>query len=280
MTHILLTGSTGFIGRQVLRDLLSNDLKVSIVVRSDAQFPKEVHQVFRTTDLFCSPDDFWVEAFRGVDVFLHIAWYVEPGDYLNSVENLTCMSGTMRIAKLAAEAGVKRFVGIGTCFEYDLETGYLSTSTPLRPNSVYGASKAGTYLALSQYLPRKNVSFVWCRLFYIYGEGEDPRRLAAYVRSRISAGKSVEIRSGDLIRDYMDVNEVGKQITEVVVSNIEGAVNICSGSPITVGNFALRIATECGKPELLILRNSSENSDDPVCVIGKPSLQQTNRKIT
>ena len=280
MTHILLTGSTGFIGRQVLRELLSNGLKVSIVVRSDAHTSKEVYQVFRTKDLFCSPDNFWTKAFRGVDVFMHIAWYVEPGEYLNSVENLTCMAGTVRLAKLAAEAGVKRFVGIGTCFEYDLGAGYLTTSTPLRPKSVYGASKAGTYLALSQYLPRKNVSFVWCRLFYVYGEGEDPRRLAAYVRSRVSAGKHVEIRSGELIRDYMDVKEVGKQIAEVAISDIEEAVNICSGSPITVGEFAQRIATECGRPELLQIGKSSDKSDEPICVIGKPSLSQTNRKIT
>ena len=250
------------------------------MVRPDAQFPNEVYQVFRTRDLFRSPDEFWVEAFQDVDVFLHMAWYVEPGKYLHSAENLTCMAGTMRLAELAAQAGVKRFVGIGTCFEYDLDVGYLSTSTPLRPNSVYGASKAGTYLALSQFLPRKNVSFVWCRVFYVYGEGEDPRRLAAYVSSRVSAGKLAVIRSGELIRDYMDVKEVGKQIVEVAISEIEDAVNICSGSPITVGEFAQRIATECGKPELLQIGKSSDESDEPICVIGKPSLPQIKRKIT
>ena len=85
-------------------------------------------------------------------------------------------------------------------------------------------------------------------------------------------GKHVEIRSGELIRDYMDVKEVGKKIAEVTISNIEEAVNICSGSPITVGKFAQRIATEYGKPELLQVGNSTDKSDEPICVIGKPSL--------
>ena len=33
--------------------------------------------------------------------------------------------------------------------------------------------------------PGSGVEFAWCRLFYLYGEGEDPRRLVPYVRAQL-----------------------------------------------------------------------------------------------
>jgi dTDP-6-deoxy-L-talose 4-dehydrogenase (NAD+) len=69
------------------------------------------------------------------------------------------------MAKGAAQSSVRRFVGIGTCFEYDLTGGMLSPETHLKPLTPYAAAKASAYMALSQYLPTKSVEFAWCRLF-------------------------------------------------------------------------------------------------------------------
>lgn len=71
----------------------------------------------------------------------------------------------------------RRFVGLGTCAEYDLSAGLITTDTPLSPNTLYAACKASAYQVLRCLLDTEDVSFAWCRLFYLYGEGEDERRL-------------------------------------------------------------------------------------------------------
>ena len=89
-----------------------------------------------------------------------------------------------------------RFVGIGTCFEYKLSEHVLPTDTPLDPKSPYAASKAALYTALSRWLPKESVEFVWCRLFYLFGEGEDDRRLAPLLHDRLAKGEIVELEDG------------------------------------------------------------------------------------
>ena len=271
MRRVLLTGATGFVGRHVLRELRSRGAKVSIVSRRGNILPDDAVTTHVTDDLFAETAEFWKVAFDGIDSVLHLAWYAEPGKYVASPVNLDCMAGTIRMAEAAAQAGVKRFVGVGTCFEYDLACGYLRTSTPLVPGSPYGAAKAGTYLALSRTLPRMGVSFGWCRLFYLHGEGEDPRRLVPYLHQRLSSGEIAELSAGNQVRDYLDVAEAGRRVGLFGLSKAEGAFNICSGVPVTIRQMAHAIADEYGRADLLRFGARPENAEEPPCVIGEPT---------
>lgn len=108
-------------------------------------------EVFDSADIFAEEQEWWASVCADVDTVIHVAWYAEPGKYLESPNNLDCLSGTLTLAKACAQAGVRHFVGIGTCFEYDLEGGLLSTDTPLKPGTLYGSAKAATYLSLASY---------------------------------------------------------------------------------------------------------------------------------
>jgi dTDP-6-deoxy-L-talose 4-dehydrogenase (NAD+) len=227
-----------------------------------------VHKVVQTSDLFRETDAWWAKVCQNIDIVVHLAWYTEPGKYLMSPENLNCLAGTLNLAKGAAKGGISRFVGTGTCFEYDLSAGMLSADTPLKPVTPYAGAKAAACMMLSQWLPLHQVGFAWCRLFYLYGKGEDARRLVPYLRSRLSAGKLVELTAGRQIRDFLDVEEAGRQIAEIVLGNRQGPVNICSGIPVTVRQLAEQIADEYGRRDLLRFGARPENLVDPPCVVG------------
>jgi dTDP-6-deoxy-L-talose 4-dehydrogenase (NAD+) len=268
---ILLTGATGFVGRHVLRGLLKHSKKVRLIVREDSVTNflgnKGIEKVITTRDMFQENISWWKEVFEDVDTVVHLAWYAEPGKYLQSLKNLDCLIGTVQMAKGAVEAGIRRFVAIGTCLEYDLNYGLLSSKTPLRPVTTYAGAKAATFFSLSQYLLFEKVEFAWCRLFYLYGEGEDRRRLVSYIRNKLSLGQMANLTSGNQIRDYMDVKEASKFIVKVTLSDFQGAANVCSGVPITIRRIAESIADEYGRRDLL---NFSEKNTigDPLCVIG------------
>jgi len=233
------------------------------VARGDA-----IETIVASPDIFAEDADWWARACRGVDTVIHAAWYAEPGQYLQSPKNQECLSGTLRLADGAVQAKVRRFVGIGTCFEYDLDAGRLSIETPLRPATPYAQAKVDAFKALSATLPRQGVAFAWCRLFYLYGEGEDSRRLVAYVRGRLQAGEPVELSSGSQIRDFLDVREAARMIADVALGSGEGPVNICSGKPVTVREVAERIAEEFGRRDLLRFGARPDNPVDPPCVVG------------
>ncbi len=273
---VLLTGATGFVGRQVLRALLGEGQRVRLVVRigHDEGLAKQegIERVVTTPDLFAEPAHWWQKTCKGVDTIIHAAWYAEPGKYLTSAKNLDCLAGTIAMAQGATAAGLRRFVGIGTCFEYDVSAGDLTTDTPLAPQSPYAGAKAAAFLALSQALPVQGVEFVWCRLFYLYGEGEDARRFVPYLRGQLEKGEVAELTSGKQWRDFMDVRRAGDMIARAATGKVTGAVNICSGQAITIRQLAERIADEYGRRELLKFGARPDNLVDPPRVVGVPTV--------
>lgn len=258
---ILLTGSTGFVGRQVLLQLHERGIRPRLICRSDK---KMTGAVTHTKDLFSESSEWWADKLTGVETIIHCAWYAEPGKYLQSPLNLDCLRGTIEMAKGAVQAGVRRIVGIGTCAEYDVSYGYLSPDTPLKPTTLYAACKAATFLALSQLA----VDFAWCRLFYLYGEGEHPKRLFPYIRKQLESGQPVELTSGNQVRDFIDVKDAACMIVDVALSKHTGAVNICSGKGVTVRHIAERIADEYARRDLLKFGARPDNAFDPPMVVG------------
>lgn len=269
---VLLTGATGFVGRQVLRAYAGLGYPLRIVVRegkeNELKHQKGIESTVLTANLFAESAEWWATVCKGVDTVVHVAWYTEPGEYLLSELNIDCLVGTLQLAKGAARAGVRRFVGIGTCFEYDLHGGYLSINTPLLPLTPYAGSKAAVFITLSQWLLQQRVEFVWCRLFYLYGDGEDPRRLVPYLHACLGKGVEAKLTSGQQVRDYLDVAVAGQMIASAALSNIQGPVNICSGMPITLMELAENIADKYGRRDLLIFGAHPNGIFDPPCVVG------------
>jgi nucleoside-diphosphate-sugar epimerase len=277
MTLVLITGANGFVGRQIIRSLDEEGINLIPAVREGKENTvsnfKNVKKIITSKDLFAEDESWWQEQCKDVDIVIHAAWYVETGKYQDSSINIDCLIGSLKLAKGAAKAGVGRFLGLGTCAEYDQSQGVLTVNTPLKPLTIYAAAKANLFTTLSHWLPRENVSFAWIRLFYLYGEGEDKKRLVPYVRSKILQGDFVDLTSGKQVRDFMDVAEVGKKIAEISLTNQIGPINLCSGTPITVRQFVEKIAAEYGRKDLLRFGVREDNLFDPPSVTGVSNVQ-------
>lgn len=272
---VTLTGATGFVGTQILRNLLERGCSVRALVRDQSRLSDApasgALEVVHTPDVFAETTDRMEALLAGSETLVHAAWYAEPGEYLTSPHNLACLTGTLELARAFAAVGGKRFVGIGTCAEYDTSGGLMSTDTPLAPTTLYAACKASAFQVLRCFLAGQNIGFAWCRIFYLYGEGEDQRRLVPYIRGQLAAGEEVLLTRGDQVRDFLDVKEAARMIIDAALGQQDGAVNICSGQAVTVRQLAERIADEYGRRELLRFGAKPDNIFDPPRIVGVPN---------
>lgn len=267
--RILLTGATGFVGSEILSCLKKDGHFVRAITRrsEDSGFADEY---VLTPNLFCEPTEWWEKQLEGIDLVIHAAWYVEHGEYLYSDKNDECLSGSLRLVDGFEKSSATHFVGIGTCFEYDLDHGVLSVDTPLKPTSPYAETKVKLFEDLKKRFSKSRQSYGWCRLFYLYGKNEHPDRFFSYLHRELSLGNEVNLTSGTQVRDFMNVEDAGKMVAAAAVNNISGAINICSGTGVSIRTMAEDIADQYQKRHLLKFGAREDNLVDPPKVVGVP----------
>lgn len=269
--RILLTGGTGFIGQQVLRQLLAGGHEVTCLRRprqpGNADNPaSSCHWHDCTLD-----DRGGLEAvFKAAcpEVVIHLAWYAEPGKYLESPVNLDLVNQTVGLCQLAVAAGCRRFVAAGSCTEYDVSPGLLAESGPTEPATLYGATKLSTSHLCRVIASRAGMAFSWGRIFYVYGPGEDARRFVPLTITKMLKGEPFQITSGRMVRDFLSVHDVAAGFVRLAEADSDGVYNVCSGQPITIRGLAELIAARCGTAELLSFGGQPRSSFDPPIVLG------------
>jgi nucleoside-diphosphate-sugar epimerase len=95
------------------------------------------------------------------------------------------------------------------------------------------------------------MSFAWGRIFHLYGPREDQRRFVPQVALQLLRGLPVDTTHGDQLRDFLHVEDVASGLVELAFSGLEGAVNISSGHPVTVGEVVSMIENLTGRHDLV-----------------------------
>jgi nucleoside-diphosphate-sugar epimerase len=278
---VLVTGATGFIGSHLTRYLVEKGCEVYIIHRQESN-------LWRITDLISQveliPYDLLNLADRNnlpqikFDVCIHSAWYAVPGKYLMAQENINFLNATLTLAMKLQELGCQHFIGIGSCFEYDTSLGYLSETSPTKPQHLYSASKLATQITLEQWAKTLGMKFSWVRLFYQYGTFEDQRRLVPAVITSLLQQNPVKLTLGEQIRDFLHIEDVAAAIYAVAQAELLGVVNIGSGQPVTVREIAGTIGTILARTELLEFGAIPYSPSDPkfICANNYRLRQETN----
>lgn len=173
-TRILVTGASGFIGRALLARLAAEGQAVRAAVRGGAA-DLGVEQV-RVGDL--GPDTDWDAAVRGRDVVIHTAARVHminerAADPLTEFRRAN-VEGTLRLARSAAAAGVRRFVFVSSIKVNGEETQPgrpFRADDPSAPADPYGVSKLEAEQGLRRIAAESGIQFTIVRPPLVYGPG-------------------------------------------------------------------------------------------------------------
>lgn len=252
MRRVVVTGATGFIGRHTPGLLATRGFEVHPVSSRDADL------------LDRNASEALIRKLQPTDL-LHLAWYAEHGKFWTSPENDRWVEASLELLRAFADFGGRRAVIAGTCAEYDWNgDGLLSEdSTPLAPATPYGAAKARLHVEAASVAAEAGVSLAWGRIFFVYGPGEDPRRLVASVARALIAGEPAACTHGEQVRDFLHAGEVADALATLLASNVEGPVNIGSGEPTRIKEIVAEVAHATGRPDLVRLGALPANPDEP-----------------
>ena len=264
---VMVTGASGFVGKATLSALKVVGADFVAVSRTrpavDGAFS------WRATNLLDSSATRRLLDDVRPDAILHLAWTVEHGKFWSAAENLDWIASSLGLARAAADCGVRRFVGTGTCYEYAWPDNASCSehTTPVVPSLLYGISKDATRRVLESFCVIHGMEFAWARLFFMYGQGEGSARLVPSIAQSLAAGHAARCSSGLAIRDFMNVRDAGAALAALTMSNVTGAVNVASGQGIAISEVARILGRLAGRPELVHLGALPDRLDEPPRIV-------------
>ena len=273
MKKILVTGATGFVGRQCLPILTESGSYEVHALSSWKSEPDDKSVRWHCADLRDHEKVAQILSKIKSSHLLHMAWYVIPGKYWTSLENFKMVQASLSLYENFVRFGGERLVSAGTCAEYDWNYGYCSEGvTPCNPNTVYGICKHSTSSLLRSFCKTTGLSGAWGRIFFLYGDHEDPKRLVASVIFSLLKGKPALCSHGRQIRDFLYVKDVAGASIALLESTVEGPVNICSGVPLALKEIIMKIADKLGREDLIQLGALSASPNEPKLLVGDNTI--------
>ena len=261
---VLVTGATGLIGKELAKPLLEAGFDVYAITIDENNPNNGIHWI--KGSLF--DENFIKGTLENVkpEYLLNMAWCT-TGDYLKSDINYKFLTAGINLLKHFKDNGGKRVVYAGTCFEYKFKNEPLKETDELDiEKTVYTFCKHKLHEIAEYFCKQNNISFGYGRIFYVYGKNEDKTRLTGMIIDKLSKNEKVIIKSGALIKDYMYSKDIANAFVKFLDSDVEGSVNICTGKPISIKEFALEIGKQMNKKDLIFFQD--EPSNQPAIIVG------------
>ena len=250
-SRVLLTGATGFLGRHILAGLRGSGAEVVAARRRPPDEP-DAEVAWRRADLLDAAACRALIAEIRPTHLIHSAWMAVPGQFWASPDNAEWLKAGIALVDAFGAAGGRRFVGLGTCAEYDWAAGRFSEdSTPALASTPYGKAKAALEAAADALAARHGLSAAWGRIFLPYGPGDAPERLIPSVLAAIARREAVNLSDGTQVRDFIFAPDAADLILRLAAGAEEGIFNVGTGIGVSVREAVERVAALAGGADLL-----------------------------
>ena len=232
----LITGSSGFIGRALLKQNLTGDLHVTS--RVSTSLPVGITGHFG--DL--SDQEFLKYlAEQEFEQVIHLAWEGLPN--LSEENNLRNLEISKKILEILASSGVEDFQIAGSCLEYGDKTGQVNEEVIGENLSDF----ADTKIKLLEFVAGLGVAYKWHRIFYSYGPFQHDNSLLSSAFLSAKNGVSLKLSNPNISRDFVYVDDVAKAMSQLIETpGVSGIFNIGSGKGTLVKDLVDALNSKMG----------------------------------
>ena len=271
---MLITGAAGFIGSHVADRLAAdNDLVLvddfSIGPRSNlAQLENRSNVDVIEADI--TEREVMLDLFSGVDVVVHMAIScLRTSLAAPELSHDINAGGTLNVLMASKAHNVERFLYVSSSEVYgSAETVPMAESHPVKPTTVYGASKLAGELYALAYWRTYELPVSVVRPFNTYGprspyEGARSEVVPRFIL-QLEAGLSPVIYGdGTQTRDFTYVDDTADGIVRAAeCDNLVGdVVNVAYGSEASIAHIAKALASIVGREELACVREARRPGD-------------------
>ncbi|MCI9596453.1 MAG: NAD(P)-dependent oxidoreductase [Firmicutes bacterium] len=252
----IVTGATGFIGSALCRELLTHGYEVVAIIRPGSknigrlEALTQQHSDSQTLRLLECPLEQLptlkdrVEHEFKADLFYHLAWHGSSG---KDREHFDLQYGNIRYTvsgiRLAKACGCRRFIGAGSQAEYGIVHGKAKENkTVPNPFMMYGAAKLAAFQMGRLVANQENISFVWPRIYSVYGPGENGDTLISYLIDALQNGETPQVTKGENLWDFTYIEDCVRMLRLLgEAPEAEGIYNLSAGTPKPLKDFILQL---------------------------------------
>lgn len=201
MSKILVTGSTGFIGKHLIPSLRNAQYEIIEANSISGDIAEE---------------STW-RKFPKVDVVIHLAGksYV-PASWTDPASFIGCnLMGTVAALNYCKMHDSRLIFISSYLYGNPLELPIPETA-PLKATNPYALSKKLAEEACKFYSDSLGVNITILRPFNVYGAGQDENFLVPSIIRQVSSGKDIEIKDLEPKRDYIYINDLVDALVKAV----------------------------------------------------------------
>lgn len=265
INSIWLTGARGFIGgylapalQKISRRLVCLSHAPGQAGATGADGRRFMDFADRRNILDCARE------FGVPDVFVHLGWgaMTDPGSEEHLTGNVQCAK---TLLDALYEAGLKKFVFIGSANEYGARAGLLTEDlAPEGRLTNYGRAKYAVTLYGLEKARACGSSFICVRPFYVFGAGQRSGSLINKLYRCYLSGQNADLGPCEHFRDYVHVSEVAEGIARLAQVDAITIANLGSGRVIQVKDYVLLFWKLLGgRPEQLIFGANPMRAGEP-----------------
>jgi len=267
MRYFLVTGGAGFIGSNLIKNLLSDgnnhvicldnfDPFYSTDQKQENILPFKNHPNFEFSEGDIRDIDH-LKTFGQIDVIVHLAAKAGVRQSISQPELYfdVNVNGTQNLLNFAKERGIKQFVFASSSSVYGINTNVpWNEHENLIPISPYASTKLmGEFLGQT-FSKLHEIRFIALRFFTVYGPGQRPDLAIHKFYKAIQNGDPISVYGdGSTRRDYTFVDDTVQGILAAIDyrdSDFE-IINIGNNRTVTLKELIKAIELSCGKKAVL-----------------------------
>jgi nucleoside-diphosphate-sugar epimerase len=211
MKKAIVTGANGFIGNNLVKELLSHNVEVFALVRNN-----HIDNLPKNDNLKIIPFDLEnienaILPYDDYDCFYHLAWEGSAGkDRANTKLQLQNAQWSVESLILAKNIGCKKFIGVGTIMEHETIASMQTQGNKPGLGYIYGSGKLVSHAMCKSIASDIGIDLIWAEITNAYGIGElSPRMINTTIRKIIS-GESPKFTSGTQNYDFVYIDDVSR----------------------------------------------------------------------